>query len=191
MDGLKGSVTAGLLWAAAAVLVPAAGFAQPVAPAPAPDVAPLPGSPEAAAPPRAGSAPASQGRRGLLGDLGDLFERPAAWPSVEWPPAPVLKSPAEAIEDFNARARNAGDSLSRLGRGPVVTGRAVCFAAANGAPDCEAAAARMCRDKGFAGGKSADVEAAQVCSARALLSRRTNEPGACHMENYVTRAVCN
>lgn len=157
----SGSLRMGAAAVVLVVMATAAGFAQAPAQAPAP-------------PPR-----------GLFGDLNKLFEAPAPMWSL-----PPPKSPAAAIEEFNARARDAGNSLSRLGSGTVATGRAVCPVAANGAPDCQVAAEQLCRDKGFNEGKSMDVEAAEVCSARAVLSRRTHEPGACRMENYVTRAMC-
>jgi hypothetical protein len=163
------------------VIAPAAGFAQ----ASAQETAQGPVQGPAQAPAPASGADRRPVPRGLFGDLNTLFDAPVP----TWTPPP-LKSPAEAIEDFNARARDAGESLSRLRSGTVATGRTRCPVAANGAPDCQAAADRMCRDKGFKDGRSVDVEAAEVCSARALLTRRTDEPGACHMENYVTRAAC-
>jgi hypothetical protein len=178
MSAQTGTAMAGWLWAMAVVFAPAATVAQIATPPAA-----RTGAVEAGT---AGTGTAQTPPRGLFGDLGELFTPP---PAAIWSPPP-LKSPAQAIEEFNARAKDAGDSLSRLGRGPVVTGRAVCPVAANGAPDCEAAASRLCRDNGFRDGKSTDVESAQVCSAQAVLSRRTDEPGACRMENYVTRAMC-
>lgn len=177
----KAAVT-GWLGMLAVVLAPAAVFAQASLP-PAPGAVASQASPTPAAPD--GVTAAVPAPRGLFGDFGKLFDPPP----LAWPP-PAIASPAEVIEGLNARARDAGQDLSRLGRGPVVTGRARCPVAANGAPDCQAAADLLCRDKGFKDGRTADVEAAQVCSPRALLSGRTDEPGACRMENYVTRAMC-
>ena len=68
----------------------------------------------------------------------------------------------------------------------MVSGRALCPAAANGAPDCKAGAARLCREQGYKDGSSVDVETAQKCSAKAYLAGQD----ACRTENFVTRAVC-
>ena len=56
---------------------------------------------------------------------------------------PTLKSPSEAIDDLNTRAKDAakdaGESLSRLAKpSSMVTGRMICPVSANGAPDCKA-----------------------------------------------------
>jgi hypothetical protein len=120
---------------------------------------------------------------GLINELGKLFERP---PSM----LPALKSPHDAIEDFNARTKDAADALSRLTKPPGVTGRVVCPVSANGAPDCKAAADKLCRDKGFKEGKSVDTDSAESCSAMALIPGRQRKPGDCRTNNYVTRAIC-
>ena len=96
---------------------------------------------------------------------------------------PTLKSPKETIDD-------AADALSRLTTSPGVKGRAACPVAANGAPDCKAAADKLCQSKGFKEGKSLDVDTARNCSAKALLSGRKPEESECRTETYVTRAVC-
>ena len=46
----------------------------------------------------------------------------------------------------------------------MVSGRAACVVAANGAPDCKAGADRLCQSKGFKEGKSLDTDAAEKCS---------------------------
>jgi len=96
---------------------------------------------------------------------------------------PTLKSPKETIDD-------AADALSWLTKSPGVKGRAACPAAANGAPDCKAAADKLCQSKGFKQGKSLDVDTTRNCSAKALLSGRKPEESECRTETYVTRAVC-
>ena len=97
---------------------------------------------------------------------------------------PTLKSPKETIDD-------AADALSRFAKSPGgVKGRAVCPVAANGAPDCKAAADKLCQSKGFKEGKSLDVDTTRNCSAKALLSGRKPEESECRTETYVTRAVC-
>lgn len=110
----------------------------------------------------------------------------------------TLPSPKETIDDLNARAKGATDSLGRatdgLGRlarpTSVATGRVVCKVAANGAPDCKSAADKLCQSKGFTSGNSIESDAAESCPARVLMSGRPPEPGECRTDNYVTRALC-
>jgi hypothetical protein len=113
---------------------------------------------------------------GLINEIGKLLEKPASL-------LPTLKSPRETIDD-------AAGALSRLTTSPGVKGRAACPVAANGAPDCKAAADKLCQSKGFKEGKSLDVDTARNCSAKALLSGRKPEESECRTETYVTRAVC-
>jgi hypothetical protein len=120
--------------------------------------------------------PAPKENPGLINEIGKLLEKPASM-------LPTLKSPKETID-------GAADALSRLTTSPGVKGRAACPVAANGAPDCKAAADKLCQSKGFKEGKSLDVDTARNCSARALLSGRKPEESECRTETYVTRAVC-
>jgi len=57
---------------------------------------------------------------------------------------------------------------------------------ANGAPDCKRGADQLCKEKGYAEGRSVDIESTQKCSAKSYFSGQ----GACRTENFVTRAVC-
>jgi hypothetical protein len=130
------------------------------------------------------SPPAREENPGLLNEMGKLFEKSL---SV----LPTLKSPGETIDDLNARAKDAGDSLTRLAKpSSMVTGRIGCPVAANGAPDCKAGADRLCQAKGFKEGKSLDTDAAEKCSAKVYMPGYKREPGDCRTENYVTRALC-
>ncbi|HKS18391.1 MAG TPA: hypothetical protein VJS63_04185 [Bradyrhizobium sp.] len=133
------------------------------------------------------SLPPEEENPGLINEFGKLLEKSRSM-------LPSLKSPGEALDDLNARAkdaaRDAGDSLSRLKPSTVVTGRSACLVAANGAPDCKAGADKLCRSKGYAEGKSLDTDAAEKCSPKAYIPGRKREPGDCKTENYVTRAVC-
>jgi hypothetical protein len=142
---------------------------------------PMPSSQAAPAPPTAQQGeptpePAPKENPGLINEIGKLLEKPASL-------LPTLKSPQETIDDAAA-------ALSRLTTSPGVKGRAACPPAANGAPDCKAAADKLCQSKGFKQGKSLDVDTARTCSARALLSGRKPEESECRTETYVTRAVC-
>ncbi|HWF94358.1 MAG TPA: hypothetical protein VG291_05305 [Xanthobacteraceae bacterium] len=87
-------------------------------------------------------------------------------------------------------AKQAAGTIIGLPSQHIVTGRERCAAAANGAPDCRAAADAACRAKGFAAGKSLDTQSAQKCPARVWLSGRLPADGDCQLETFVTRSVC-
>jgi hypothetical protein len=134
----------------------------------APDQAPLPLPPT---------------RPGLIDEIGKFFsDSPLS--------LPPLKSPQQTLDDFNTRAKDAGDNLSRMSKGKVMAGRVKCPVAANGAPDCKSAADKLCTDKGFKEGQSVDSDSAESCSASVLLSGKKPEPGDCRVENFVIRALC-
>jgi len=149
--------------------------------------------PVQAAPPQGGSAspqasPPREDNSGLLNEMGKMFEKSL---SV----LPTLKSPGEAIDDLNARAKDAakdaGDSLSRLAKpSSMVTGRVICPVSTNGAPDCKAGADKLCQSKGFKEGKSLNSDSAEACSAKVLIPGRPRKPEDCRTDNYVTRALC-
>ena len=121
---------------------------------------------------------------GLINEIGKLFEKSKSM-------LPTMKSPGETIDDLNARAKDAGESLSSMARpSSMVTGRAACVVAANGAPDCKAGADKLCQSKGYKEGKSLDTDAAEKCSPKVYLPGRQREPGDCKTENYVTKALC-
>ena len=148
--------------------------AQPAAPDPAsPQGAPVPSSP----PPR-------QENPGLIHEMGKLFEKSLSI-------LPSMKSPHEAIDDLNARAKDAGDALSRMARpASMVTGRAKCPVSADGAPDCKTASDTLCQAKGFKEGKSLSRDSAATCSAKILIPGRTRKPDDCRTDHYVTLALC-
>ena len=144
------------------------------APSAWPQVAPQPTPPQGAE-----AEPSPEPRKenpGLINEIGKLLEKPASL-------LPTLKGPKETIDD-------AADALSRLTTSAGVKGRAACPLAANGAPDCKAAADKLCQSKGFKQGSSVDVDTARNCSVRALLSGRKPDESECRTETYVTRAVC-
>lgn len=121
---------------------------------------------------------------GLIDELGKLFEKSRSL-------LPPLKSPGEALEDFNAGAKGAGEGLSNIAKpSTMVSGRAACLVSANGAPDCKAGADRLCQGKGYKEGKSLDTDAAEKCSPKVYLPGHKRQPGDCKTENYVTRALC-
>jgi len=121
---------------------------------------------------------------GLINEIGKLFEKSKSL-------LPPLKSPSETIDDFNARTKDAGQSLSNIAKpSTMVSGRAACLVSANGAPDCKAGADKLCQSKGHKEGKSLDTDAAEKCSPKVYMPGYKRQPGDCKTENYVTRALC-
>ena len=125
---------------------------------------------------------------GLINEMGKLFDK---LPSV----LPPLKSPAETIDDLNARAKtavkDAGDAVSRLAKpSSMVSGRMACLAAANCTPDCKAGADRLCQSKGYKAGSSLGTDAIQSCSAKVYIPGRARKPDDCRTDHFVTAALC-
>jgi hypothetical protein len=154
-------------------------------PAPAPEQAP----PQQGGPPNGPAAPpAVPENPGLINEMGRVLEKSLSI-------LPTLKSPGEAFDDLNARAKDAakdaGESLSRLASpASVATGRLICPVAANGASDCKKAADKLCQAKGFKEGKSLSTDSVEACSAKVLIPGRTRKPDDCRTDNFVTRALC-
>jgi hypothetical protein len=131
--------------------------------------APQPPAPAEQSPPR-------EENPGLINELGKL-----------WDALPKIKSPSETLDDI----RGAGESLTNLAKPAImVTGRAACAVAANGAPDCKLGADRLCQSKGYKEGKSLDIDSAEKCSAKVYIPGRKRKPGDCRTENHVIKALC-
>ena len=132
--------------------------------------------------------PAREENPGLINELEKLWDKSKSM-------LPTLKSPQETIDDLNARAkdatRDAGESLSRLAKpSSMVSGRMVCPASSNGAPDCKLGADRLCQAKGYKEGKSLNTDSAETCSAKVLIPGRARKPDDCRTNNFVTSALC-
>ena len=93
----------------------------------------------------------------------------------------------KAAKDAAAAQKQAAEALMKLPNTRVVEGRQVCEVAPNGAPDCQAAATEICRSKGYATGKSADIQTSRKCSAKAWLTRSEK---VCVVETTVVKATC-
>ena len=156
---------------------PPAAPSSSVVQAPAPD----PASPQGAPVP---SSPPPRESPGLIHEMGRLFGKSLSI-------LPSMKSPHETIDDLNARAKDAGDALTRMARpASMVTGRAKCPVSADGALDCKTASDILCQAKGFKEGKSLSRDSAATCSAKILIPGRTRKPDDCRTDHYVTLALC-
>jgi hypothetical protein len=96
----------------------------------------------------------------------------------------------EAMRNAADAAKEAATAFARLPNTRVIEVRERCAAAANGAPDCRAAATSVCRGKGFNTGQALDIQSAQKCPAAVWLSGRMPRDGECAVETHVLRAVC-
>jgi hypothetical protein len=96
----------------------------------------------------------------------------------------------DAAKGAIGTAKNAADAIIGLPNTRIVTSREACAVAANGAPDCRAAADAVCRAKGFASGKILDTQTTQKCPAWVWLAGRPPGDGDCSRESFVTRAIC-
>jgi hypothetical protein len=172
-------IAAGAGWPQAASPPPSLGVQEP-AQQTAPDrPAPSQGEPAPSSVP-----PAREDNPGLFNELGKMFQNSLSI-------LPTMKSPGETIDDFNARAKDAGETLSRLAKpSSMVAGRMICPVSANGAPDCKLGADKLCQAKGFKEGKSLNTDSAETCSARVLIPGRVRKPEDCRTDNYVTSALC-
>jgi hypothetical protein len=129
--------------------------------------------------------PSSSESPGLLNEMGKMFDKIL----------PPLKSPGEAIDDLNARVKDAakdtGDALSRLAKpGSMVSGRMICPPGGNGTPDCKSGADKLCQSKGYKEGRSLSTDSRETCSAKVLIPGRQRKPDDCRTDNYVTSALC-
>jgi hypothetical protein len=95
----------------------------------------------------------------------------------------------QASKDAAAAARDAAEALMKFPNTKIVEGKERCEIAPNGSPDCNTAAEKICKTKGFTIGKSADIQTSRKCSARAWLSGNPSE-SACSLETIVTKAAC-
>ena len=167
-------IAAGSVWPQAAPPPPSLGVQEPAQP-----TAPRLSEPSPSPPP-----PAREENPGVFNEMGKFFEKTLSI-------LPPLKSPSETIDDLNARAKEAGETLSRLARpSSMVAGRMICPVSANGAPDCKVGADKLCRSKDFKEGNSLNTDSAETCSAKLLIPGRTRKPDDCRRDNYVTRALC-
>jgi len=95
----------------------------------------------------------------------------------------VMKGAVEAT-------KNAATSIVKLPNTRMIEVHEHCDKAPNGAPDCETAAAKGCRAKGFTGGRPLDVRTEQRCDPATLASGQPPELRDCPIETTVTRAIC-
>ncbi|MBI3434385.1 MAG: hypothetical protein HY056_04805 [Proteobacteria bacterium] len=87
-------------------------------------------------------------------------------------------------------AGEATNAITRLPATRLIEGRERCVELAGGAPDCRAAAERMCKAGGYRQGSSVDIQSAEKCPAHVYISGRRGDANECALESFVTRAMC-
>jgi hypothetical protein len=176
--------------AAAIALSPflmATGTAWPQAAPPSPALG-VQETPQAVPTPAQPDAPGPRENPGLINEIGKLIDKIT----------PTMKGTGEKLDDLHVRAqdaasdaaKDAGDALSRLKPGSMVSGRVACPANASGSPDCKLGADKLCQSKGYKEGKSLSTDSAQSCSPKVLIPGRQRKPDDCRTDNFVTAALC-
>lgn len=148
--------------------------------------------PPVAPPPEAASPAAPAPSPGLIGTIGNWIGRSTDEVVTRFKgasPPPAAPAPAANPPEAAAPAPGAAEPALPALPGRLVSGRVLCATAANGAPDCKAAADALCRSKGLGSGRSLGSETAENCPVQVLLTGKRS-PGDCKMETFVTRAVC-
>jgi hypothetical protein len=147
-----------------------------------------PGEIPAAANPPATSDPTSTARPGLVDSVGRWFEDGTTKLKSDLQGAQqTLDQLADQTRDA---AKDATGAVMGLPNARILPVRERCAVAANGGPDCQAAAMTACRGKGFSTGKSLDTQSEQKCPAQVLLRGRAPNDAECKTETFVTRALC-
>jgi hypothetical protein len=160
----------------------------PVPQAPAPQAPQAPqGQAEPPAQPDTSQAPVPGYKPGFIDVFGRwIGDSVSNWNTGLKGAADVAKDAADAATTVT---RDTAGAVARFPGTRVISERATCPTAPNGAPDCRAAAEAICKTHGFASGSSIDFQTAEKCPPIAL-NRPDREPVVCTIESYVTRALC-
>jgi hypothetical protein len=102
----------------------------------------------------------------------------------------VTGAARDAANGVGTVTRDTAGAVARIPGARVVSERAACPTAPNGAPDCRVAAEAICKRHGFESGSSIDFQTAEKCPPIALNRPNGEPPPPCVLESYVTRALC-
>jgi hypothetical protein len=139
-----------------------------------------------------GAAAAAQG---ALKGAGDATKGAAAAAQDAMKSAGAMTKDAAAVAEDAMKgavavSKDAATVIEKLPNTRLITLHELCEKAPNGAPDCETAAAKGCRSKGFAGGHPVDVRSAETCDLAALKAGKSPGHAECPVDTVVTRAIC-
>jgi len=171
--------------------------------APSPPTAPT--SPTAAAP-QTPPQPATPGKPSFFHEMGRWWDgsidylrdkmkaAPGTFEDIGKKSGDAAKGAAVATGEGMKKtfdvSKDAATAIGRLPNTRVVEVRERCATAANGAPDCAAAATNACRSKGFNGGQPLDSRTGEVCPQTTLRSSKPPVKSECPLETVVLRVVC-
>jgi hypothetical protein len=96
----------------------------------------------------------------------------------------------DAANGVGTVTRDTAGAVVRFPGARVISERATCPTAPNGAPDCRVAAETICKRHGFGSGSSIDFQTAEKCPPIALNRPNGEPPPPCVLESSVTRALC-
>jgi hypothetical protein len=194
MSGLRSQVILRRLTARTASIAVAALLLAGAAAAQAPQQIPQPApqAQQAPTPLQAPAAPPQQPQEGTRPGLIDAFGHwiqgsVSDWNSGVHDATDVAKDAADAAGTVT---RDTAGAVARLPGTRVISERATCPTAPNGAPDCRIAAETICKRHGFGSGSSIDFQTAKKCPPIALNRPNGEPPPPCVLESYVTRALC-
>jgi hypothetical protein len=150
--------------------------------------------------PAAPVAPASEHKPGAAEAFGRWFDESAAgmrkgfdqmWKGMGTASKDTADVAGAMTKGTVDAAKGTVDALGKLGGSRVISGRERCLLAPNGAPDCQAAATKICKAAGYSTGASADFVTSEECPATAYANGRKPAPGECPIEHVVIKAVCS
>ena len=95
-----------------------------------------------------------------------------------------------AAKKTGTAVKDAADAVTKLPTTRVLAGHQKCTVSANGAPDCDDAADRLCKRRGFASGQTVDITSARECPLQVTLGQREARIGECKNVTFVSRAMC-
>jgi hypothetical protein len=127
-----------------------------------------------------------RGAKRKMDELGD--DAAANSQDINNKAAEAGKNAAEMGKNAAEATKSAMDAVTKLPTARMMSGRERCATAANGAPDCLAAAEALCRKHGFVTGKSMDFTSAEECPTKTLLGQASRDE--CATVTFISRAMC-
>jgi len=196
-----GAGAAAWLFAASLAIAAATAAAADDQTPPNPSPSPQSSAPDSSLPPQPPPV-----RRGFLNDIGRWWDEGIADFNAK------MKDARGKFEDFKKKSDDAAkdaatvtsgamknaadaskDAATAIGRLPImrmIEARERCPKALNGAPNCDEAAAKVCRTKGFSSGKPLGVSSSENCPPTFLMSGNAPAEGECPVETIVLLAAC-
>lgn len=144
-----------------------------------------------APPPAAGPSTVLPPPREVFGAIGRLLDQSISNVGAGVKGAgETIGATGDAAGEVAKGVGSAAGTIARLPVTNIVSGRELCVAAPNGAPDCAGASLALCKTKGFERGQSLDITSAYKCPPQMWREGRSPNPQECVDESFVSRALC-